>query len=44
MIKLEKLNATIWKELSILSNDKNIIGIQRLNNNNELIKQNKLIS
>lgn len=41
---MEKLNATIWKELSILSNDKNIIGIQKLNNNKELIKQNKLIS
>ena len=31
--RLEKLNATARKELSILSKDKNILGIEKLDNN-----------
>ena len=38
--RLEKLNATARKELSILSNDKNIIGIQELDNNKDIIEIN----
>ena len=36
--RLEKLNATAQKELSILSNEKNILGIQKSDNNKELIE------
>ena len=36
--RLKKLNATARKELSILSNDKNILGIQKLDNNKGLIE------
>lgn len=38
--RLEKLNITARKELSILMNDKNIIGIQKLDErpNNKLIE------
>ena len=36
--RLEKLNTTARKELSILSNDKNILGIERLDNNKGLEK------
>lgn len=32
--RLEKLNITARKELSILANDKNIIGIQKLDETN----------
>ena len=35
--RLEKLNTIAQKELSILSKDKNIVGIQKLDNNKELI-------
>ena len=36
--RLEKLNETARKELSILSKDKNIFGIERLDNNKRLIE------
>lgn len=36
--RLEKLNTTARKELSILSNDKNILGIEKLGNNKRLIE------
>ena len=36
--RLEKLNATARKELSILSKDKNIFGIKKLDNNKRLIE------
>lgn len=35
--RLEKLNQTARKELEILSNDKNIIGIQNIDEKNKLI-------
>ena len=35
--RLEKLNATARKELNILSNDKNVIGIGKLDKNENLI-------
>ena len=34
--RLEKLNETAIKELSILSKDKNIIGIGKLDNNKKI--------
>ena len=37
--RLKKLNAIARKELSILSNDKNILGIQKLDNNKKLIEE-----
>ena len=36
--RLEKLNTTAIKELSILSNDKNISGIEKLDDNKQLIE------
>ena len=35
--RLEKLNITARKELYILSNNKNILSIEKLDNKNELI-------
>lgn len=36
--RLERLNAIARKELNILSNDKNIVGIQEMDNKKKLIK------
>ena len=38
--RLEKLNTIAQKELSILSNDKNIFGVQKLDSHRELIETN----
>lgn len=40
-IRLEKLNQTARKELAILINDKNIIGIEKLDKNNDKLIANK---
>ena len=37
--RLEKLNQTARKELKILSNDKNIIGIRNIDEKNKLIEE-----
>lgn len=37
-IRLEKLNQTARKQLVILANDKNIIGVEKLDNNDKLIE------
>lgn len=42
--RLEKLNATARKELNILSNDKNVIGIEKLDSLNYKYEDKKLIS
>lgn len=40
-IRLEKLNQTARKELSILVNDKNIVGIEKLDKKNDKLIENK---
>ena len=40
--RLEKLNETARKELNILSSDKNIIGIEKLDNNKRLMETKKI--
>jgi len=40
-IRLEKLNQTARKELAILANDKNIVGIEKLDNKDNKLIENK---
>ena len=39
--RLEKLNSTAKKQLQVLVNDKNIIGIEKYDNNRKLIVDKK---
>ena len=39
--RLEKLNCTAKKQLEVLINDKNIIGIEKYDNNQNLIENKK---